>query len=113
LYFECLEKEFKLSVNGIKIATSEPRTLLAGTRVYFAVRQSHGALHLSISDGAGIEHITGSVSPTLVGRGSIRSGNGAGNDVAAQVYLEDLWYADCALSDNEVETLFSQAKLGK
>jgi hypothetical protein len=113
LYFECSEKQFKLSVNGLQVAASAPRTLLAGTRVYFAVRQEQGALHLSISDGHGVEHIAGSVSPTLLGHGSIRSGNGAATEVAAQVYLEDRWYADCALSDNEVEALFLQAKLGQ
>jgi hypothetical protein len=113
LYFECSDKQFKLSVNGVKAAASAPRTLLAGTRVYFAVRQSRGALHLSISDGAGIEHIDGSVSPTLVGRGSIRSGDATGDHVAAQVYLEDLWYEGCALKDAQVEGLFAKARLSQ
>ena len=117
LYFDCEQKHFRLAVDGADVLTCAPRTLLGGTRVYFAVRQvgltaQNRSLHLSISDGAGVEHVSVSVGTALSGLGgSIRSGNNAGDSVAAQVYLEDVFYPACALSDGEVEQRFSQPTL--
>ena len=117
LYFDCADDRFKLSLNGVVLIASAPRALLGGTRVYFAVRQYlTGELSLSISDGDGVEHLSettfGISAPPLVGPdSSIRSGNNNGDQVAAQVYLEDVFIRDYVLSDEQVETAFSRAQL--
>ncbi len=112
VYYDCPTQSFVLAVNGDPALSSAPRVLLGGTRVYFAVRRSSEGWVLSISDGNGIEQLTGDVpAPTVAGGGSIRSGSCAGDSVAAQVILEDVFYASCALSDAEIEQRFSQPSL--
>jgi hypothetical protein len=112
LYFDCADKCFKLAVNGATVLTSAPRALLGGARVYFAVRQFDGRLHVSISDGYGVEHVAGGVAGQLVAQsGAIRSGNITGSSVAAQVYLQDVFFEECALTNKEIEQRFYEATL--
>jgi hypothetical protein len=96
------------------VLASAPRVLLGGTRVYSAVRQfSDGRLGLSISDGNGVEHVSAQANARLEGSGScsIRSGNNAGDRVAAQVYLEDVLIQGCALTSAEIEQRFAEPRL--
>ena len=117
LYFDNADDKFKLSAGGTTLVTSASRWLLGGTRVYFAVRRyADGRFDLSISDGNGVEHISGDALPLplqgLAGPGcSIRSGNNQGTSVAAQVYLEDVLIKGQALSDEEITARFSNATL--
>jgi hypothetical protein len=56
--------------------------------------------------------VAGGVAGQLVAQsGAIRSGNITGSSVAAQVYLQDVFFDDCALTNEEIEQRFCEATL--